>query len=62
MGHHVLMVMELDCGAKDPGFKSHPQILFLGEFSKQKRKKQRNKMLLQTLLLEEKEYKDKWML
>ena len=53
------MVMALDYGAKAPGFKSLVGILFLSKFSKKKRKKQRNKMLRQILLLEEKENKDK---
>ena len=58
MGHRGLMVMELDSVAKDPGLKSHPRILFLGEFLK---KKQRNKIFRRILLIEENENKDKWM-
>ena len=55
VGLRGLMVKALDCSAKCLGFKSHGRILFLGEFLKQKRKKQRNKMLWLILLLGEKE-------
>ena len=49
VGHRGLMVMALECGTKGPGFKSQPQILFFGKFSKKKGKKQRNKMLRRIL-------------
>ena len=59
-GRCGLMVMALDCYIEGLGFKSHPQLLFLSDFSKKKRKNQRNIMLRRILLLEEKEDKDKW--
>ena len=60
-----LMVLALDWNAKGLWFKSQLQILLLvdsfsREFSKKKRKKQRNQMLWQILLIEDKENKDKW--
>ena len=36
VGYRGLMVMALDSRAKGPGFKSHPQILFLGNICKRR--------------------------